>query len=133
MSFRKQIIKQWQAADTSTDMDKSYKIYCDILKKPGLSFALYKDEILNIRFNRAINNIEIANWYLENRQYPRAHTHFKEALEDRKKCAAGYSKKSERDISAACVKESERHLAVVLEKISQQAAVLPPMPTKQYP
>jgi hypothetical protein len=125
MSKRDTILRQWQKADSSADMDKAYEIYCQILTMPGLSFHLSKDEILDIRYNRAINNIEIGNFLLGEKLYTRAHTHFQEALDDRKACAEGYSTSKAREISATALAESKEHMKTIIGILEQQSAVIP--------
>lgn len=122
---RAELLKHWQKANSSKDMDKAYELYCQILSEPGLSLKLSQNEILDIRFNRAINNTEIANWFYEKRQYTRAHTHMEEAYADADACVKGYKKLSDLKKAQSLLKECTENLEACIDHLKKQAAELP--------
>ena len=135
-SCQQQVTKQnllalWLKAEKSNDMDEVESLYLQILTEPGLSFKLSAKDILDIRWNRAINLVPIANWYLnighENRPQPtRAMTCIQQALSELAICVKGYATSTEKNKAISFQLELMDMKKYVGSILQQRAAVIPP-------
>jgi hypothetical protein len=120
-----ELIALWQRADANTNMDKAYEAYSAILNEPGLSFKLTKKQSLDVRYNRVLNNVEIANWYFVKKLITRALTHMNEAVEDARYCSENYDSKQHRQAASALLDDCEQNLATVEAELNTRIANVP--------
>ena len=119
-----------RSADKSKDMDKTEEIYVQILAEPDLSFLLSKKDILDVRWNRAMNLVPIANWYLnegfaKRPQLTRAMTCIQQALGEVVICVNGYTMVNGKEAALSFQAELQGMEKYIYSKLETISAELP--------
>lgn len=131
---REELIKLIKKADRLKDKLKAEMLYEQVLSEPGLSFKLQADtEILNVRWNRAVNLVALANQYFKTTrttrcQPTRAHTCIEQALQEISTCRLKYKKSKDRKSAGVFYKELLEQQERIEEELSKRQADIPPPP-----
>lgn len=126
----KALLALCKAAEQSEDMDEVESFYQTILSEEQLSKQLSPKVINDTRWNRALNLLVIANWYLyngyEGRPQPtRAHTTILQAIEEIALCKESYSAPSDKRKAESFFSELSNHKNTIELALEEKAAVIP--------
>ena len=130
MMTKAELLALCKTAANSGDMDEVEAIYEQILTEPGLSFKLNAKLIYDAKWNRALNLVDLADWYLntgynERPQPTRAHTCTIMAIAEVSACKDSYRTKKDITRAESFLSDLEASKEIIENTLDGIAAILP--------